>query len=414
VRDPAKPAAIFAPPRVTFYADLSRNVAAVVLDVRLPPDQGDLAVLVVPKVPIPPPQPAVMAGTQALEPGMATWQLGLRGVWMQPSASARYALREPAGWLNFDGLDGSPGSAGGAVITELGLAGMVVGSDPGANRPARVLPAELIAAKFREWGLAWNILPPGAAAPAGTGSVATNATPVQPAPPNPPAAPTEAPSSPFGSINVVALLPAELAARGSWVPPDARVSPWARSGAVLLGAPRKDANRVGELPAGYLLPQDLWSRGAYPIENRIDKGAWFLLGTPGEPLGYVAGTDVVEVWPAAKPDAPAEGKVVREIPLQGGKAVLRDAGTHYDLTVSLTCELAVCDSILFFTPIPPSPGAIVPTFQVPRIAGSWQQHDTAEAHVLLPRSLVETKGAQLIACFGLDTACRQQRLSLGG
>jgi len=279
-----------------------------------------------------------------------------------------------------------------------------------------------MAAKFREWGLAWDIMPAGtaartagagaasAAASPGAGNLATNATPA----PSPPAASPAPPSSPFGPVTIVTLLPAELVTRGSWIPPGARVSPWARSGAVLLGAPRKDANRVGEIPAGYLLPQELWSGGAYTIQNRIDNGAWFLLGTPGQPLGYVAGTDVVEVWPAVKPGTPAEGKVVREFPLQGGKAVLRDAGTHYDMTVSLTCDLAVCDSILFFTPIPPSPGAIVPTFQVPRIAGSWQQHDAADAHVLLPRALVETKGAQLIACFGLENGCRQQRITFGG
>jgi hypothetical protein len=410
VRDPGNSTARYQPPRVTFYADLTRNAVAEVLDVRLPPQQGDLAVLVVPKPSIPPPQAAVMGDTQALLPGMATWQLGLGGLWLAPSASARFALREPAGWLNFDGLDGSPGSAGGAVVTELGLVGMVVGPRPGPNAPVRVVPVELMAAKFREWGLAWNIPTAGAPTPAvpGTGNVATNA------PSNRPATPPRSAASEFGPITIVTLLPFELATRGSWTPPDARVSPWARSGAVLFGAPRKDANRVGALPAGYLLPQDLWTRGAYEIGNRIDNGAWFLLGTPGQPLGYVAGTDMVEVWPAEKPGTPPEGKVVRELALTGGKAVLRDAGTHYDLTVSLTCDLAYCDSVLIYTPIPPSPGAITPTFQVPRISGSWQQNDTTEVHLPLPRALVETKGTQLVTCFGLQNACHEQRLPIGG
>ena len=412
IHDPANPTLRFEPPRVSFYTDRDRNVAADVLDVRLPPQQGDLDVLVVPKLTTRPMPDVVMADTQALLPGMATWQLGLPDTWVLGSASARFALREPAGWLNFEGLDGSPGAVGGAVVTELGLTGMVVGFGPGLGTPARVLPVDLMATKFREWGLAWGIPKAGEAVPAApnAGNVAANAAPVAPAAP-PKLAP---PKNDFGALTVMMLLPSELATRGNWVPPDARVSPWARSGAALLAAPRMGANRIGELPAGYLLPQELWARGAYEIQARLDNGAWFLLGSPGQPMGYVAGTDVVEVWPPEKPGTAPQGKVVREFPLKAGKAVLRDAGTHYDLTAPLLCDLAVCDTILIYTPIPPTPGGIVPTFQVPRIAGSWQQNDIFEIHVPLPRALVETKGAVLMTCVGLESSCRQERLPVGG
>ena len=131
-------------------------------------------------------------------------------------------------------------------------------------------------------------------------------------------------------------------------------------------------------------------------------------------MGYVAGSDVVEVWPVEKPGAPPQGKVVREMPVKAGKAVLRDAGTHYDLVAPLTCELAVCDAILVYTPIPPTPGAILPTFQVPEIKGSWQQNDTIQVHLALPRALAETKGAVLMTCVGLENSCQQEKLPVGG
>jgi hypothetical protein len=145
----------FWPVRVLFYANLTYNVAAEVLDVHLPPPGGDLAVLVVPKRSIP--LSAAMGSSQALAPGMAAWQLGLADKWTKPDAIGRFALHEPTGWLYFDDLDGSPESAGGAVITESGLAGMVVGRGPQATAPVRVLPVELIAAKFKDWGLSWNL-----------------------------------------------------------------------------------------------------------------------------------------------------------------------------------------------------------------------------------------------------------------
>ena len=145
--------------RVLFYADadVMHHVPAEVLDAHLPPPEGDLAVLSVPKPSIIPQLSAAAIGSQALAAGMAAWQLGLADQWTTPEATGRFALHEPTGWLDFDDFDGSPESASGAVITELGLAGMVVGRGSQAAAPVRVLPVELIAAKFREWGLPWNL-----------------------------------------------------------------------------------------------------------------------------------------------------------------------------------------------------------------------------------------------------------------
>lgn len=397
------------PARVLFYADPTRNVPAEVLDVHLPPQQGDLAVLVVAKPAIAPLQSAVMGSTEALVPGMAAWQLGMAGTWTTPNATGRFALREPTGWLSFDGLDGSPESAGGAVITELGLAGMVVARAADAA-VVRVVPVELMAAKFKEWGLAWNIpaaTPPapaaGAAPPAGQQAAAAA-----------PAAPQPPPASLLTPRTILTLLPSELAARSSWVPPGARVSPWSGSGAPLMGSPSNGAIRVGALPAGNLLPPDLWARGAYEIQDKIDDGAWFLLGSSGRLLGYVSGSDVVEVWPADKPGTQPDGKVVREIEVAGGKAVLRDAKTHYNLTLPLTCAVAYCDTVAIFTPVPPSPGSITPTFQIPQLSGSWHENDGIVVTVPLPRAVVETKGTRLVTCVGFQLSCQQQPIDIGG
>jgi hypothetical protein len=425
VRGPATPEAATGIVGVRFYSDLTRTGVGQLLPPHLSPDQGDLAVLVVPRPPLPQFKRSA-AGSQALAAGMAAWQLGSPIGWSSPAPNARFALRDPAGWLQFDGLDGSPGSAGGAVITELGLAGMLVGN--GANRggPPRVLPVELIASKLAEWGLEWDVAG-GAKSPAAT--TATNQAPASPAPaaPTPPAAagagaqvaanqpaPSRLPPGLLAPSTILALLPSEAASRGSWFPDGARVSPWSGSGAPLLSSPTRGSVRVGALPAGNLLPPDLWARGAYEVQNRLDNGAWFLLASQGRLLGYVSGSDVVEVWPTEKPDAPADGTVVRELDTPSGKAVLRDVKTHYTLTIPLNCPFAYCDSILVFTPVPPSPGSITPTFQVPQITGRWHENDSIVIKIPLPRALVETKGTQLVTCVGLQQSCRQQLIAVGG
>ncbi|MCW3477903.1 hypothetical protein, partial [Limobrevibacterium gyesilva] len=210
------------------------------------------------------------------------------------------------------------------------------------------------------------------------------------------------------------LLDSEAAARGSWVPPGARVSPWTATPAPLWAAPRKETTRIGAIPPGSQLPADVWASGAYEIQRKLDGGAWFLVATGGQAMGYVSGNDIIEVWPAPAGPAPATAKPVRQWPVAGRDATLRDAGTHYDLTVPMTCKLAFCDSIQVFTPKPPDQGAIIPTFQVPRINGAWRQDETVDVRVLLPRRIVETKGTQLVGCIGQGDGCEPQTLLSGG
>src|SRR6185295_9428758 len=105
------------------------------------------------------------------------------------------------------------------------------------------------------------------------------------------------------------------------------------------------------------------------------------------------------------------GKVIREWTTAGGKtAVLRDVGPAFELETTVTCRVIFCDSIVVFTPAPPSPGAIVPSFQAPPHIGSWKQGDVISLRLSLPRRIVETANAKLMACVGRDDDCEPQPL----
>ncbi|MCW3476549.1 hypothetical protein, partial [Limobrevibacterium gyesilva] len=175
VRDPAQPDLRARPPVIVPYGNLGVSLQAELLEQRLPPAQGDLAVLLVAKPTTALFRPVPVADTQLLLPGTLAWQDGRPGQWEPPAAPGRYAVRDAAGWLTFDGLDASPGAAGAAILTEKGVAGMLVGPAPsngaprGQGRPdsttVRVLPIELIAAKVQAWGFRWDLPAADGAAP---------------------------------------------------------------------------------------------------------------------------------------------------------------------------------------------------------------------------------------------------------
>ena len=132
----------------------------------------------------------------------------------------------------------------------------------------------------------------------------------------------------------------------------------------------------------------------------------------GNEVGYASGRDVIELWPL--PAGAANGRVVRDWLLAGDRhAVLRDAGTHYDLSFSLPCGLGYCDISQAFTPLPPAEGAIAPTFRTAALRGHWRSGEQVAMHMLLPRAVVETPGARLVACVGLETQCPEVTV-LGG
>ena len=437
-----------APVDISFYGNLVLISKAEVLPQHLPPEQGDLAVLLSER-PLTASVPLVtMASTPALLPGSPAWEIGRPGSWDSPANPGQFSIRLPSGWLLFDGLDAERGSAGGAVLSPQGLVGMVVGEAAGPAASIRVLPIELIAAKLAEWELKTNIVSPAGAATAkvaASGGLAAltfsgNDGARLPGAQLTNTMPATADTDPNGvagsrqpdqiaslaartaNLGLVPLLASETAARRSWVPADAKLSPMGNSSSPLMSSPRREAARIGLLPPGRILPPDVWSLGAYQITDKIDGGAWFLASSNGRPLGYVSGDDMIEIWPAAT--TPPAGRVVRDwvlpnpaaAPGSPGKegperhAVLRDAGTHYDLTLPVVCQIAYCDSVGLYTPPPPLAGAILPSFRVSPMNGSWGQKQAAELHVLLPRRVVETKGTRLMSCIGQGDDCTEQQI----
>ena len=423
VRDPQRPDARFDPPSVVFFTDQARPVRAQLLDQRLPPEEGDLAVLTVPKPATFRARPAAAANTGLTLPGAPAWQVGRAADWTPAPVPGRFTLRERSGWLSFDGLDNAPAAAGAPVTTERGLAGLLTGASSQDRQVSRVVPVELIAARLRAWNLPFELgAPEGSAAlPGGLAGLTAPSdqsgnrlgAPVMPSAPTETSVPADSrPAAPTsGPSGLVLMLPAEAAARTSWTPPGARISPWLNTPARLFGAARQGAPQIGMLPPGRSLPPQVLASGAYEVGRKLDGGAWFLVEIGGQPIGYVAGSDVVEVWPMQETSGMAGGKVVREWTAAGGKsAVLRDAGNAFELETTVACRAAFCESIVVFTPAPPNPGAIVPSFQSPARTGVWKEGDVVSLRLQLPRRIAETAGTQLLACVGRQDDCEQVTL----
>ena len=333
VRDPVAPASGFAPPAITFFGNLAHPVAGQLLDAHLPPNQGDLAMIVAPGQVATPFRPVAMADLRALPPGAPAWQAGRANMWEPPVEPGHFTRRLPSGWLSFNGLQPAPDAAGAAILTAQGLVGMLVSEDAAAGIPARVLPVDLMAARIRAWGLIWDFPLADAAIatrnapaslatltmPEGEGARLATPTPALTMPASADAAiPTIKPSAApvenlaFAPVQLGQLAAAEIAARSSWAPAGARLSPWQTGSAPLFALPRDNSQRVGALPPGRQLPQALWQKGAYQLQSRLDGGAWFLVGAEGQSIGYVRGADVMELWPPPATNVPPTGRVLKD------------------------------------------------------------------------------------------------------
>jgi hypothetical protein len=147
---------------VTYYIYQNTAFAGHLLDFRVPPEQGDLAIM---WTPIPPTASAIrgakMAPIWALAPGTNAWRIGKPDNWLPAQAPSQYIGPERGIWLKFDGLDAPRGASGAPVVTELGLVGMVVediGVIGGARGVGNALPADMIARNVSGWGIiGWDI-----------------------------------------------------------------------------------------------------------------------------------------------------------------------------------------------------------------------------------------------------------------
>jgi hypothetical protein len=146
VRDPD--GAEYGGVRVIFYADQAHPQAATVLDLRLPPAYGDLAVLEVKKPGFRMAQPPV--ASLPLTQGERAWRVGKQRGWTPGNVPGAFSGTERTIWLGFDNLDTPRGSSGGPIVVERGLVGMVTDDQSGR---ALVLPINVIANFFYEKGL---------------------------------------------------------------------------------------------------------------------------------------------------------------------------------------------------------------------------------------------------------------------
>jgi len=169
VRDPSAPGDSYAKPLVTYYVYQDSTFEGTLLDFRVPPTAGDLAILKVPKPPNSSDiRSATMAPVWALTPGTDAWRIGKPGYWLPARAASQYAGPERGVWLRFNGLDAPRGTSGAPMVTERGLVGMVVedvGVVGGASGEGNALPADLIARNVVGWGISgWDIQPAGSGA----------------------------------------------------------------------------------------------------------------------------------------------------------------------------------------------------------------------------------------------------------
>ncbi len=398
VRDPERPGTVFQPPALAFSDAPLRLVAATLLPEQLPPERGNLSVLHVAKPATFKAGAAMMADPGSVLPGVPVWQVGNTTDFPPATAAARLAYQDQVGWLLFEGIDNAPVAIGAAVVGEHGLVGLAMGPSPADPIVTRVLPLPFISVRTRAWGHNWDI-------PLESNAGARGIT-VGPTRYN---NPRQADGMALAPINLIPLLAAEASARSSWTPEGAMVSPWYDRATRLFASPRREATVVGVIPAGRYLPEERWRDGAYTVLGKLDGGAWFQVATSGQPLGYVNGSDVVEIWPLLQTAGLGGGKVVREWNGAGGRnALLRDTGTAFELETTAQCNLPRCLSAILYTPAPPQTGAIVPAFQVAPLRGVWHKGDLVSLRALLPRRVIETEGTRLYACLGGEIACTEE------
>ncbi len=149
VRDPD--GAEYGQVRVVFFADQAHPQIATVLDLRMPPAYGDLAVLEVRKPGFRMAQPPI--APLPLTFGERAWRVGKQRGWTPGNLPGVFTGTERTIWLGFDNLDTPRGSSGGPIVVAQGLVGMVTDDQSGR---ALVLPVGIIENFFREKGLPWG------------------------------------------------------------------------------------------------------------------------------------------------------------------------------------------------------------------------------------------------------------------
>ena len=186
-----------ATPDVIFFAEQGRRYAARRLEeLRIPPAQGDLAVIEVERPASFRPARIVIIEPSDVADAAPIWNVGRTERWLVPTSPGGFqGIDVQTNHLMVEDLPTPPGSSGGAVLTDRALLGMTL-RDSGAQRITYVFRGDRLVEVFQRWQLPVNLVQRSAAAatPAVTPSVTPPSLPASVPTVTPPA--TAAPRSP--------------------------------------------------------------------------------------------------------------------------------------------------------------------------------------------------------------------------
>jgi hypothetical protein len=140
-------------PSVEFYGDRGTPHKAELLGPRLGPFEGDIAVLKV-QNPVGVSWRRDALNVNTLKRGMPVWFIGLARDWFVPVQPGVVNSVEPYGTFIAEGLRIAVGTSGAPLISETGIAGIIV-EDSGSF--TRASPIELVERAFIKWGYPWNL-----------------------------------------------------------------------------------------------------------------------------------------------------------------------------------------------------------------------------------------------------------------
>lgn len=138
------------------YLQRDRPRPAQVVEFRMPPQYGDLAVLHF-AAPNWPALPALPVAKLPIARGTKAWRIGKEEGWVPTNRPGVYVGRQKTIWLGFDNLDTPRGSSGGPIVTNEGLIGMVTNDQSGRGY---VLPVDQIIDFLTEQGAHWDLADP--------------------------------------------------------------------------------------------------------------------------------------------------------------------------------------------------------------------------------------------------------------
>jgi hypothetical protein len=173
---------------VELFINRGHPLSAQLLEPRIPPQYGDMAVLEV-HLPNIPAFPRVPVARLPIREGTEAWRIGKQEGWTPSNRPGVFVGRQRTIWLGFDNLDTPRGSSGGPILTDDGLIGMVTDDQSGRGY---VLPIDTITEFLAAQGLPWDLAnsgeaprPPDASRPGGSVPLVGGPVPLlqNPAPP---------------------------------------------------------------------------------------------------------------------------------------------------------------------------------------------------------------------------------------